>query len=330
MPRVLRHSGTVLSKVELVPLAYDGYDTRAIDRFASDVVTSDWYADVGEEYGVQNGSHHPTVTIGPAPASLTRDDIATQIKQQIMAGRVPRPAAANNQVLYLLYVPPSVTPGPGLAGVRGYHQAAVLNGIEFPLAVVFDDGRGPDEMGVFAARQMIDAATNPYEPPNDGYYADPPRIDPWSLVAREVADLCEGGAPIHEGDLVLPLVYSDRAARDGKAPCRPSASEDTWNDVSADPSTMPTIARGSSLTFVLTGWSTQELPDWQLFIRVADFSQLSEADMRPQLSDTTINNSMTVDLTLHAPLNAPSGAQGGIYVLSGTNLHPWAVGFFVR
>jgi len=37
-----------------------------------------------------------------------------------------------------------------------------------------------------------------------------------------------------------------------------------------------------------------------------------------------------VKLTLHAPIDAPLGAAGGVYVLSGVNLHPWAVGFIIR
>jgi hypothetical protein len=52
--------------------------------------------------------------------------------------------------------------------------------------------------------------------------------------------------------------------------------------------------------------------------------------MVPSLSSDTINNSDTVTLTLVAPADSPSGTTGGVEVLSGDNLHPWAVGMVVR
>ncbi|HSS01933.1 MAG TPA: hypothetical protein VLM79_32970, partial [Kofleriaceae bacterium] len=210
------------------------------------------------------------------------------------------------------------------------HHATMFNGAPIPIVTVLDDGRGPEAMSVAAARQLINAVTNPYDPPNDGYYADPPPGDPWSLVRREVADLCDGEQPIAEGNLMLPQVYSDLAAKAGKSPCEPAGPDDGWSDVSADPASMRMIPRGGSVTFVLTGWSTEEVPDWEIRTRVADFSEFTEAQMQPVLSDHVINNNTTVRLTLHAPLTALSGAPGGIYILSGASAHPWAVGFFVR
>jgi hypothetical protein len=57
---------------------------------------------------------------------------------------------------------------------------------------------------------------------------------------------------------------------------------------------------------------------------------LTEDEIRPELSSNTINNNVKVMLTLHAPLHADFGAVAGIYVLSGPDAHPWAVGFFVQ
>jgi hypothetical protein len=333
MPRVLRHSGTVLSNVRLVTITFDNYAARdLVERFGDTVVTSAWYTGVGAEYGVRQGSHAPPVRLGPAPASLTRDGIAALIKQLITSGVVPAPPAVGNQLLYLLYVPPSVSRGPDLDGI-GYHQMVTLAGSRFPIAVVIDsigDAGGSGAPSLTAAHQLINAATNPYEAPNDGYYADPPKIDPWSLARGEVADLCEGEPPIVEGDFALPRVYSDAASVAGKPPCKPMVPGDTWNDVSADPSTMQMIPPGGSVTFELTGWSTEEVPDWQLRTRVADFSQLTEDQMKPELSGDIINNGTTVTLTLHAPRTALRGAAAGVYVLSGVNQHRWAVGFVVK
>jgi hypothetical protein len=154
--------------------------------------------------------------------------------------------------------------------------------------------------------------------------------DPWSLIAGEIADLCNGENPVVEGGFTLPRVYSSAAAGAGRFPCKPVAANDAWADVSAEPSFMQVVRKGGSVTFTLTGWSTEELPDWELRTHVADFSKLTEAAMRPELSDDTINNSTSVQLTLHVPDTAASGTTGGLYVLSGTNVRPWVVGFIVQ
>jgi hypothetical protein len=329
MPSVLRHSGTVLANLRLVTLTFDGYDAAAVDRFGDAIVASEWYATVGGEYGIRPGNHIPTVTLGPAPASLTPLAIEELLVQRIAEdSRLPKPAIGNHQLLYMLYVPPSVVridlTGPG------YHHESKVDMARFPYVVVLDNGQGPAALTTVAARLLINAVTNPFLPPDDGYYADPPKIDPWSLVRREVADLCDGQRLVTEGDLTLPQVYSDIAAKAGKSPCKPWSPDDAWSDVSAEPSTMREIPRGGSVTFVLTGWSTEEVPPWELRTRVADFSDITEGEMRPLLSDNQINNNMTVRLTLHAPLTAPSGAAGGVYVLSGETGRPWAVGFIVK
>lgn len=329
MPRVFPHNGTVLANLRLVTLAFDGYDTAMVDRFGDAIVGSSWYTTVGAEYGIRAGSHNPTVTLGAAPASLTRAAIEDLLKQCIAAdSRLPKPTVGSHQLLYMVFIPSAATRGTDASA--GYHFSTSFGTAKFPFAVVIDDGSGPAALTVAAARLLINAVTNPYQPNDDGYYADPPKIDPWSLVRREVADLCDGQRLVTEGDLTLPQVYSDVAARAGRSPCKPSSPDDTWSDVSAEPSTMREIPRGGMVTFVLTGWSTQEVPSWELRTRVADFSQLSEDQMQPVLSDNVINNNMTVKLTLHAPLTAPSGAPGGVYVLSGETGHPWAVGFVVR
>jgi hypothetical protein len=93
---------------------------------------------------------------------------------------------------------------------------------------------------------------------------------------------------------------------------------------------MQVIKRGGSLTFELTGWSSQPVPDWELRTRAADFSKLTEEELRPEFTSTTINNNVKVTLTLHAPLGAEFGVAAGVYVLSGPDAHPWTVGFVVQ
>ena len=331
MPPVLPHAGVVLSNVQLVTLTFDDYAARTeVEDFGDVVVQSPWYKNVGMEYGVGAGAHRGKIALGPAPASITREDIESRVKQLITAGTAPKPTANGNQLLYLVYVPPDVERSADLDDIRGYHQMSRLGGVPFAIAVVLDDGRGLARTTSTAAGQLINAATNPYDPPMDGYYADPPMTDPWSLIHGEVADLCNGENPIMEGSFTVPRVYSGAAAETGGFPCKPVVANDAWTDVSPDSTKMQMIPRGGSVTFKLTGWSTQQLPDWRLRTHVADFSRLTEAEMSPVLSDDMINNSTSVLLTLHAPATAESGASGGVYVLSGENVRPWAVGFIVQ
>jgi hypothetical protein len=346
MPRVFAHAGVVLSAVQLVTITFEGYALRAdVEAFGDMIVGSAWLRNAGVAYHVSAGVHAKKHRLGAAAPSLTRDAIRHQIADLIAAGDVPRPAAEDNQLVYLVYIPPSVvfadTPGAGdetspwsPAASRfehGYHEMATLDsGERFPIAVVVDDGTGLAATTVAAGHQLIEAVTNPYEPPLDGYYADPPKTDPWSLVHGEIADLCEGEAAVVEDDFALPRIYSNQAAFMGGSPCVPFGSDDTWSDVTARPSQLQMVRRGESVTFELTGWSTREVPDWELRTRVAERSDLSEEQMRPQLSSDTINNKTTATLRLSAPPDATPGSVGGIYILSGTHARPWAVGFAVE
>jgi len=339
MPLAIPHAGTVLSNLHLVTITYQGYAAvDQVEAFGDAIVGSSWYTSVGAEYGIRAGSHAQKFRLGPAPASVTRAQIAAQIQQLIADGSVLPPAATGNQFLYMIYIPSNVMRDQGLTGVRGYHDVLTLDamavprlaGVQVPIAVVFDDNHGLAATTATAAHQLIDAVTDPYHRPMDGYYADPPMTDPWSLIRGEVADLCNGEPPVVQDGFTLPRVYSNHAAEARKSPCTPFVPDDTWSDVSAVPSTMQVVPRGGSVTFKLTGWSTSEVPDWKLSTQVSDRSELTLDQMRPTFSSNMINNGVSVTLTLHVPANATTGTAGGVYVLSGENVRPWAVGILVE
>ncbi|HEX3479108.1 MAG TPA: hypothetical protein VHT91_28990 [Kofleriaceae bacterium] len=330
LPVVFPHTGTVLSAIQLVTITYAGYDaTSDVIAFGDALVASDWYRTAGTEYGVLPGIHRQQVVLAAPPQALDRDQIAAQITDLIAAGRVPAPDATANQLLYLLYVPHALA-GPDLAGVGGYHDMVTLDDVRFPIAVVIDDGTGLTTTTIQAAHQVIDAATNPYLPPHDGYYADPPRTDPWSLLRREIADLCEGDDDVIEGRFAYPRVYSNTAAVVSMTPCIPVRPGDVYYDVFAEPSQIQEIAPGGSFQFQLIGWSTSPLSAWKVRVRVATSSMLRFDQIRPEFSSDMINNGDMVTLTLHAPTDVVPGTKGGLELLSGGNDHPWAVGFVVR
>jgi hypothetical protein len=332
LPTVFPHTGAVLSAMQLVTITYPGYDaTSDVVAFGDALVASSWYQMTGDEYGVSPATHRQHAVAGALPTQLDRAQIAAQITDLIATGAVPPPSGVGNQVLYLLYVPPSVSLVGDLTGVRGYHDMVTLDdGVRFPFAVVIDDGTGLAATTLQAAHQVIDAATNPYLPPHDGFYADPPKTDPWSLLRREVADLCEGEDAVTEGAFAYPRVYSNTAATAGMTPCLPVRPGDVYYDVTAEPSQIQTIARGGSFTFELTGWSTSPLSAWKVRVRAAASSMLRFDQMRPEFSSDMINNGEMVKLTLHAPADAAPGTTGALELLSGANEHLWAVGFRVR
>lgn len=344
MPLVFSHAGVVLSEVQLVTITFDGHALRdQLEVFGDMVVRSLWYQSVGVEYGVSAGRHVKKLRLAAPPRQaqvpgepeppVTDADIRDLVIGLIERGELPAPPKQDNQLLYMVYIPPGVGfVGPSkVPGVPSYHEMVKLeNGAKFPLAVVVPIGDDLAAATTAAAHQLIDAATNPYEPPQDGYYTDPPMTDPWSLVSGEVADLCEGENPVAEGEFALPRVYSNMAATAGKSPCVPFVPDDTWMDVSARPSQIQRVRPGESVRFELTGWSTRQLPPWQVSTVVTERSDLSDSDMMPRLSNNQINNRSMVTLTLTAPSDAVSGQVGGVYVLSGTNRRRWAVGFIVQ
>jgi hypothetical protein len=336
LPLLDAHDHVILDHVKLVTLTYSDYaDAATVEAFGDAIPASNWFTNAGAEYGVGAGTHAAKYHLGPTPTTVLEDTtVEALISGLITAGSIPQPPATGNEFLYMIYIPPSVPLGASLqGGFVGYHTSITVGGIEVPYALILDDGSGIDNTEWTAAHELIEAATDPLFAPNpngDGWYADKPLPDPWYMIEGEIADLCDGEATIHEGPFTVQRTWSNAAIMAGKAPCVPYEPDDAWMSVSAEPATMPTIAAGGSATFTLTGWSTKEMPDWSLATTAADYSDLTDQDLNAQLSATTINNGTTVTLTLHAPSTATSGQNGGVYVYSGAQQRPWAVGFTVQ
>lgn len=333
LPRVAQHSGTVLAQLQLVTITYADDARRAqLESFADAVLTSHWYTAIGAEYHVDHGVSLPAVHLDHSPASLSRDDIAAALTALATSHQAPTPPKdVPNQIVYALYVPSTVARAADL--VTSYHATITVDGRALPFVVVLEDPLDFAATTVAAARVLINTATDPYPVPNDGFYADPPSTDPWSLVPAEIADLCDGDPAIAldtlHPQLFVPRVYSNAAAASGGTPCTPTSDDDTWNDVSADPTVLQPVPPGGSATFHLIGWSTRSMSDWTLSVERAERSALSFTAMSPELDSDTINNNRQATLTLHAPINALPGQVGGVSVVSGPNGHLWNVGIVV-
>lgn len=333
LPSLVKHTGAILDHVKLVTITPTDYaQTATVEAFGDAIVTSSWYTDAGAEYGVGAGTHDAKVHIAPYSTTqpLKDTDLDALIQQLIANNMVPRPPATGSEYLYMFYIPPNVPLDASLMGFYGYHTDATASGARFAYAIILDDGSGIDTTTSTAAHELIEAATDPYSPPQDGYYADPPNDDPWYYILGEIADLCNGEALIKSGTYAVQRTWSNAAIAAGKSPCVPYDPDDIWMDVSAEPAKMPHVAAGGTATFTLTGWSTSQVADWSLDTYTADYSDLDTTQTKPQLSATTINNGQTVTLTLYVPANASSGQTGVVYVLSGHQLRPWAVGYIVQ
>jgi hypothetical protein len=331
MPMVFAHTGTVLSSMQLVTLTYSDYTAASeVAAFGDALVASSWYQQIGGEYRMVSATHPQHVALGPTPTRLGRATIAERIAEVVRSEALVKPSPVNNQVLYLLFVPAGVMLDDDLRELPGYHEMLIVDDVRFPVAVVLDRGTGVAATTTAAARQVINAATNPYVPPKDGYYSDPPRGDPWSLLRREVADLCEGEPAFAEDRFAYPRIYSNRAASESEPPCAPVMPGDVWTEVSAEPSQMQLVKPGGSVQFTLTGWSTSPVDSWQIRLRKADGSIFTEDRMLPELSGDFVNNNKSVTLTLHVPEDAQPGERGGVEIQSGPAAHPWAVGFIVK
>jgi hypothetical protein len=329
LPQVIPHTFNVLDHPKLITLTYSDHADRAmVEAWGDAVVMSSWYKAVGGQYSIGAMTHAAKFVMGPAPTTTVEDtDVEAKIQALITAGSVPAP---DSNTLYMIYLPPQVTLGDSLADLYGYHAMLTRpTGERFAYAVVVDDGSGIATTTATAAHELIEAATDPFDPPNDGWYTDPGSPDPWSLILGEVADLCNTDPVVTEGGFTYQRSWSNTAAAASENPCVPNTG-DVYETVSAEPRSMPTVAKGETVTFTLTGWSTAAEPDWTLDTYDADYSDLTAAQINPQLSATKINAGKTVTLTLKVPTGARSGSTGGVYVLSGQYQRPWAVGFIVQ
>ena len=329
MPQLAKHTGAMLKSPHLVSISYAGYKYQGqVDDLGAFMVTSNWLTSVGKEYGISAGTHEAVHLTGPAPASLTDAQVRQLIFDGVAAKTMP-PTTATDIPIYMLYLPgtTSETDGTGASacgnGFIGYHDAATQTGVDYVYAIVADSGTGLADVTSTAAHELIEALTDPYNSPKDGYYLDVANSDLWVAAdGNEVADMCDFEPLTTEGSWSLERSYSNAAAKAGTSPCVPVPAGDVYFNVSATPATIQNVAAGKSFTFTLTGWSTAPMASWPIDVFPAD---TSDFDPAPVLSAKSINNGETVTVTVTAPASATSGQLGGAFILSGNAAHIWPV-----
>ena len=334
LPLMLAHSGIVLKNVRLVTVTYDDYTNRdSIEAMGDFVFGSQWWKAVSAEYGVVSGVHEGKVHLaGNAPATGTSSDLLDALSLLIDAGTAPQPTDdIKDQVLYVIFISPTTLLKESFNGTScqdyfGFHGSKFRNGKRYAYAIVADCGSFDDVTSTFG-HELVEAATDPYDGSNAGFSLDAQLPDHWYADAfKEDADLCEDEDYIYEGSFALQPAWSNAAAAAGLAPCVPN-NDWPYYGFDVSPKTAPTVAAGSTVTFTVTGWAMSPTKNWGVAATASTYSDLTDAEMKPTLSTTHINNGDTLTIKLTVPATATSGKVGAVDVYSTfypSRMHPVA------
>jgi hypothetical protein len=288
---------------------------------------------VGAEYGVNHGTYSAKHLTETAPGTITDTQIVSLINARITDGTLPTPPSSGSNYVYMVFFPRTTTVngGTGLgvmcgqSGALGYHAEGKHGTVSFAYAVIPDCTGKLGDITSTASHELIEAATDPYNAPRDGYFYDPSATDsPWTgAYGDEVADLCEYGDDVFDGPWEVQRSWSMVEAAAGRSPCVPAPAGEVFTDVSPSPNAVVQVPAGGSATFTLTGWSSAPTAPWTIAAYDADYTDFSAT---ASLSSDTIGNGGTVTLTLTAPASATSGQYGAVFVYSGqSNFWPVAI-----
>src|SRR6478735_2341873 len=247
-PLVVKHSGPVLDKVQLVPVYFGNDPLRAdLDRFNSWIVTSDYWKQVGAEYGVHAGTLLPAVQMGSVTAaSLDDTEIATWINARVADGTLPKPSP--NTLFALFYqAGTKITSGPRRSCEQfgALHESVVLaNPVysgEIAFVIIPRCSYSPGDEFMIAtdvtSHEYMEAATCPFPTTNGTWFMENysgPLEAWWMLSGPAVADLCLGQSYDMIDGFAVNDIWSNAAAEAGNNPCQPSDPKHPFFSVSAD------------------------------------------------------------------------------------------------
>jgi hypothetical protein len=339
IPQMPKGSGSALSQLELVTVAFEGEEqylafgspptptATVADEFGDFIVQSQWLQTVTAGYTPSPfpAKHLAKITL-PAYTSSTWD-LPTFIQQAISNGSLPNPGTSG--VLYQVYAPSAAC-----AGQSSYHQAVPLTGGQVVLASQICGNYAFLPGAAGPSHEIIETITDPFSYiGKTGYTFN--GISPWALEG-EVGDACESITATTESGWSLANVWSNKAAAAGGSPCVPipasyanvspsgpfpygssQFSASSWN-------TAPMIVpAGGSVTIALTGWNSPATSTpWYI--------QAQVLPVNSQFTPTTslgggvagpggtvqISDGATVTLTLGVPAGTASGRIASLLVAS--------------
>jgi hypothetical protein len=234
-PSVESRGGKTIAKPRVVPIVFAG-DPLApqITSFTQKIATSQYWKNVGAEYGVGPMTAAPTVTIAQAPgANLTSSQIEQWLASKL-SGPTPEIEAADENTLYAIYYPAGVTItlegggpyGQSCQGYGGYHFEIQAGAKKVGYAVM-PRCSDIDELTVAASHEYFEWATDPFPESSPAYSKLDDAHWAWqALMIGELSDMCtfldqENLRPTEIGFLVQ-RHWSNQLSLGGKYPCAPA------------------------------------------------------------------------------------------------------------
>jgi hypothetical protein len=311
LPTVPNQGGPVLAHMKLVTVTFPSFQFETqVEEFGNWVVSSSWLTEVGAEYGVGTGTATNVILPSAAPANIDEPGIDALIAGAIKAGTL----SYDDSTLFVIYFPPTTTitdnNAYNCASYKGtytpaYHSESGSS-VSFPFAVVPTCTQiKPGVLQMAAAHEVIEAATNPHVWTNPAY--DFGTNDTWWQTGGEVADICNAAITVDSHQVTR--VWSNRAAMTSNNPCVPTAP---YYGMLPSPLTA-TAPAGGTVNFTVTGWSTDAIPDWQVYILPGVFGG---PQLTSTLDVTTLNNGGIGHGTVTVPANARSGDVGAVLLYS--------------
>ena len=326
LPLVPDNGGPVLPAPQLVTIHYQGDPSLAHNEAYDDwIAGSDWLRTVGASYGVAPGiSLAKVVLSGPAPQAMSDGDVQALLLDEIDAGVLPPPGPGDGGfatgLLYVLYLPAQTTVSGGNIGTScqsfgGYHSEDDLGPVAFPYAVVPFCYGSQDEQDIAASHELIEASTDPF-PMTAPAWVFQDFTQPWTFVPGEVGDLCTETAVVQDGFLAQRIWSNDSAAA-GQAPCAPVPDGPYFN-VSPSPGDTAAVRPGQTLTFQLTGWSTEAMEPWAVKLIPLYGAYAFGNAFVPELDldRLILGNGEAATLTVGVPSDAPHGSLAAFAIYS--------------
>jgi hypothetical protein len=334
-PQVPNHPGApLLTTPKLVSVMFPGYAFESQEvAFQQWVMTSDWIAQVGAEYGIGKGSFAGNFVLdagAPANDAALQHLLAIQMAE---GGALPAPDA---NTVYAVFIPLSSSFATQYCaeGASSYHEQS-LEGPGFPYIVVIDcapDVTGTDGalyVGALESHEIVEAATDPDPLTGPAWRFDP--TSPWYLEGGEVADLCAADwVLLPDAGVEVQRIWSNIAAADGGvAPCAPGSDFNVATQF-PDAGDLALVPVGGSASVSLLGWAPAPVANWSisLYPLPPPYSQFT---VTAKLSATTVGIGGTVEVQVSVPSSAKPGQEAAILLIytdpvSATEEFRWLIG----
>ncbi len=334
LPNYSEQGGPVLAHPTMVTITFanDPFATEA-QAYADWLVSSNWMAEVGTQYGISGATHAAPVQLDvDAPANISDEEIQTWLVDQVSSGMLPAPGTLTDPI-YFVYLPAETTATLGEGGLMssscadfgGYHLATDAGNPKIVYAVIprceFQGASADETREHTVSHEFIEAATNPFPFTNPGITTD--YNSTWSLVGAEVADPC---GSMHIDTRTVTRVWSNQEAALGNDPCIPSVGEPYFS-VSTESDEWIVVQPGQSKSLEVTGWSTAPRSDWALYVY-----STGTVEAEAYVDDSAINNGLTTTLHMQMPPSAQSGDYSGVMIVSyddDDGYQTWPVGLYV-